>query len=140
MNFNIIESNYIEWSRIHDDFAYDFLHSRLLNNEIRVKYNMTHGEFRECCRIIKKENNIRRRPFWRDRAKDTKYYSKMGSGFIITKRIDGKQIYFGYVPSEEIAKDIVQIFIGLSWDVEKCRKVFKEYKTMGVENNERIHN
>lgn len=125
MKFRLVESSYIDWEKIHDDFAKDYLFSELSNNEIRVKYNMTYSDFSEYSQLIKNEQNITRRPFWKHRKGDCKYYYPTHEGFQIRKHIDGTDTYIGFVPSEKIAKRIVELCIRASWNVPICRNLCK---------------
>ena len=123
MKFNLIESSYINWEKIHDDFAEDYLFSELSNNEIRLKYGMTHGEFTEYSQLIKTEQNITRRPFWKLRKGGCKYYYPTHDGFQIRKYIDGEDTYIGFVPSEKIAKKIVELCINSAWNIPICKNL-----------------
>ena len=117
MKFNLVESEYLDWDKIHDEFTDDYLFSCLSNQDLRLKYNLTHRELRECINIVKSEQNISRRPFWKHREGTVKYYYKCDKGFQIRKRINGIDIYLGLVPSEDIAKKVVEKCIKLAWNV-----------------------
>ena len=124
MKFNLIESNYINWEEIHDDFADDYLFSELSNNEIRLKYDMSHKEFSEFSQFIKAEHNITRRPFWKHRKGGCKYYYPTHNGYQIRKTINGEDTYIGFVHTEKLAKKLVLLFIDLAWDLMACKKVY----------------
>ena len=129
MNFELIESKYVDWNKIHEDFSDDFLFSSLSNEEIRIKYDMTHKEFKEFTNIVKSENNITRRPYWKLRNnKGVNYYYKCKCGFQIRKRIGGQDVYLGIVPSELDARKIVQLCINASWNIEVCKKIIDNWK------------
>lgn len=128
MNFNVIENSYVDWETIHDEFEHDYLNTTLSNEEIRLKYHMTHGEFKEYRDIIKKENNLSKRPFWKSREGTNKYFYKVHSGYIIMKRIKGTQIYFGYVPSATIAEIIVKKCEAARWNVPICKEIVHNWR------------
>ena len=128
MNFKLIENSYIDWESIHKDFAEDYLNTTLTNDEIREKYGMTHNEFRKGCNIVKKENNIRRRPFWKHRENSAKYYYKLSNGYMISKRIGEEQVYLGFVPSLEIAKIMVCMCEKVAWDIATCKSYCKNWR------------
>ena len=132
MNFNLIENGYIEWDVICDDFTDDFLHSDLNNVELRIKYNMTHGEFKECCNKVKSEYGINRRPFWKHRQGKAKYYYKVRNGFIICKRYGSEQVYLGFVPSLKVAEKLVEMCKNVSWDIDKCKEMCYGWRELCV--------
>ncbi len=132
MNFKLVESSYIDFDSIHDEFSRDYLESTLSNEEIRRKYDMTHREFKDCGEIVKSENGLSRRPFWRYRNGSVKYYYSMDNGFIIQKKIDGKEVYIGFVPFEWVAQKIVEMCINVSWDIDQCKSFCKEWKSLVI--------
>lgn len=125
MKFKVVEAKYVEWEKIHDEFTDDYLFSDMSNNDIRIKYGMSHGEFRNCCNIVKAEKNISRRPFWKTRGEGSKYYYHTKSGFQIRKRINDEDTYLGFVPTESVAKKIVELCKNASWNVDVCRHLVK---------------
>ena len=128
MKFRLIESDYINWEEIHDEFTDDYLFSDLSNQEIRLKYDMTHGDFKECCQLVKEENNISRRPFWKHRKGNCKYYYPTHNGYQIRKIVQGKDTYFGFVPSERIAQILVKLCILASWDIPVCKDLCDNWR------------
>ena len=128
MNFNLIENGYIEWDVICNEFTDDFLHSDLNNTELRIKYNMTHGEFKECCDKVKSEYRISRRPFWKHRRGKAKYYYKVRNGFIISKRYGREQVYLGFVPSLKVAEKLVEMCINASWNIDVCTSYIQNWR------------
>lgn len=126
MKFNVIDGAYADFDSIHDDFVEDYVFSvELSNNEIRNKYNLTHGEFRELCNIVKKEHGLSRR---NTLCKNAKYYYKCGCRFIIQKRINQIDTYFGSVPTEDIARKLVELCKNLEWNVDVCREICKNWR------------
>ena len=117
MNFNLIENSYVDWEKIEDEFTEKYLHSTMSNDDIREEFQMTHGEFRRYCNYVKEKYGLNRRPFWKHRLGDTKYYYKTRSGFIITKRVDEEYVYLGFVPNEDVAKKVVGMCKNALWDI-----------------------
>ena len=55
-------------------------------------------------------------------------YYKHDTGYYISKRRNGKHIYMGHVPTEDMAIDAVTICRDLNWDTERCRLAIWEMK------------
>ena len=126
MKFNVIEGSYADFDSIKEDFVQDYLFSfDLSNNEIRIKYGLTHGEFEELSKIVKSEYGYSRRPKKQIKGK---YYYRTSNGFIIMKRIGDAQQYLGFVPSEEIAKKCVELCKRASWNVTLCKHLIKHWR------------
>jgi len=125
MNFRIIEGDYADLDSIHDEFCEDYLFSTELSNvEIRKKYGLTVGEFEEFCRIVKKEFGFTRRPH----GNYGKYYYKKKNGWVIQKKINGVVTYFGYVPSEKIAKELVRLCVLAGWEITICCEMVRNWR------------
>lgn len=117
MKFNLIEGAYADLDSIHDEFCEDYLWSTELTNvEIRKKYGLTVKEFNEFAETVKKEFGISCRP----RKDSGRYYYKRPFSWFIQKKIDGVLVYFGSVPTEEIAKQVVELCIACNWDLNTC--------------------
>jgi len=127
MNFKVIENSYVDWETICDEFTDDFLHSELDNKELKEKYGMSHGEFKQYCNIVKMNHNLTRRPFWKHRKGKAKYYYKVKNGFIICKRYGNDYVYLGFVSSLKVAEQLVEMCKNLSWDRELCQKLCHEW-------------
>lgn len=128
MNFNLIENSYVDWEAIGDEFADDYLHSELDNRELKAKYDMTRAEFRDCCDIVKSKYGLNRRPFWKHRRNEAKYFYKVYNGYIIQKRINGDNVYLGHVPSLKVAELLVEMCKNASWNVDICRAFIRNWK------------
>lgn len=125
MNFRIIEGDYADLDSIHDEFCEDYLWSTELSNvEIRKKYGLTVGEFEEFCRIVKKEFGFTRRP----KKGKGKYYYRRKYGWAIQKKLASGFTYFGHVPTEEIAKQVVKLCIACNWDLNTCFEVVHNWR------------
>ena len=128
MNFNLIENAYLDWDSISEEFTDDFLHSELDNMDLKTKYGMTHGQFKECCEIVKAKYGLARRPFWKHRAGNVKYYYKVRNGFIICKRYGNDYVYLGFVPSLTVAQKLVKLCKEASWNLELCKKMCHDWQ------------
>lgn len=111
-------------NEIKEDFTQDYIYSHLNNNELRKKYKLSHGEFKQLSKLIKTEYSMKRRPVNRD--KPSKYYYKHKYGFIISKRINGENIYLGFVQTEAIAKKIIEVCKNVEWDITSCKKIISK--------------
>lgn len=130
MNFNIVDGSYADLNSIHDDFVQDYIFSNELSNkEIRKKYNLSHKEFRELSEEVKKEHGLSRRLIV---FKDSKYYYKAKYGFMIQKRLNGRDYYVGHVPTEDVARKVVELCKKVQWDIDVCRKICKNWNKYSV--------
>lgn len=126
MKFTVVDGEYADVSSIYDDFVKDYIYStELKNTELRLKYGLSHKEFKDLCDKVKMEHGINRRNTAWDSAK---YYSKHVNGFVICKCINRSTVYIGIVPTEDLAIKLVEICKKLSWDVNKCKHIVKNYK------------
>jgi hypothetical protein len=123
MNFNIVEGYSLDINSIYDDFEKDYLTTTIPNPQLRVKYNLTHKEFRDLTRFIKQKNNLNKRPYLFPK----KYYYKIKYGFVIQKRVGYDNVYIGFVPAEDIAKKMVELCEKLSWDIPVCKEIVKNW-------------
>lgn len=123
MNFNLVEGAYADFEEIHDDFCEDYLWSDELSNpEIRRKYGLSARDFTELTNLVKEEFGVSRR-----NTRKGRYYYKVKSGFVIQKTIDCVTVYFGIVPSESIARKIVELCKKYNWQISICKGVVKNY-------------
>lgn len=122
MNFRVIEGVHDDFSSIYDDFEKDYLDTVLTNEQIRKKYDLSKKRFYKLCRIVKTTRKLKRRP------SNFKNYYKHDTGYYISKRRNGKHIYMGHVPTEDMAIDAVTICRDLNWDTERCRLAIWEMK------------
>jgi beta-lactamase superfamily II metal-dependent hydrolase len=104
MKFKIVENKRVNFDDIIEDFSHDYLCTDMKNNEIRVKYGLTYGEFRTLSEMVKSKVNLNHR---NGRQNKGKFYYKYAHGFSIQKRVNGENIYFGSVSTEEMAKQAV---------------------------------
>ncbi|MBR3139865.1 MAG: hypothetical protein IKF11_03235 [Methanobrevibacter sp.] len=124
MNFNLIEGAYANFDSIHDDFCQDYLWSDELSNpEIRKKYELSARDFNELTNLVKKEFGVSRR-----NTRKGRYYYKVNSGFVIQKTINCVTVYFGIVPSECIARKLVELCKKVGWNVDVCKDIVKNWK------------
>ena len=110
---------------IKPEFTQDYLHSSMKNEEIRLKYDLSHGEFKSLAKQVKSEAGLSHR---NDTKHKGRYYYPYSHGFIIQKRIDGRNIYFGSVGTLELAKKAVEVCEKLHWKVQECRLAIWELK------------
>ena len=123
MNFNLVEGAYADFDSIHDAFCEDYLWSDELSNpEIRRKYGLSARDFTELTNLVKQEFGVSRR-----NTRKGRYYYKVDSGFVIQKTIDCVSVYFGIVPSESIARKIIEICKKYNWQISICKGVVKNY-------------
>lgn len=124
MNFNLVEGAYPDFDSIHDDFCEDYLWSDELSNpEIRKKYELSARDFNELTNLVKKEFGVSRR-----NTRKGRYYYKVNSGFVIQKTINCVTVYFGIVPSECIARKIVELCKKMEWRVDACKDIVKNWR------------
>lgn len=132
MKFTIVEGKYADLEDIKEDFTQDYLFSsRLSNPELRKKYKLTHGEFKELTEQIKKEHGVKRRPI---RAVEGKYYYKYMGRYYIRKSVNGVLTYFGMLNTEKQAQKAVEECIKAKWDEKKCRRIIKKIKERWIWN------
>lgn len=132
MNFRVVENSYVDWEAIEEEFTEKYLFSTISNNDLRKEYDMTHREFQDCCNIINKKHGLTRRPFWKHRQGECKYFYKVNNGFIIMKRIKGDNVYFGFTNSLSVAKKLVEMCKKASWDIDVCRQICKEHQYYAI--------
>lgn len=124
MNFNIVDGKYADLDSIYNDFVEDYVFStELKNNEIRVKYGLTHKEFKELSDMVKADYGLSRRPI---KITGAKYYYEHKHGFHIQKTVDNVINYIGFVPTEDLAIEVVEKCKNASWDVDVCRNILRE--------------
>ena len=123
MNFNVVDGCYVDIAHIYADFEKDYLTTAIPNPELRVKYNLAHKQFRNLTRFIREKYDLRRRP-----RRAGKYYYPVKNGFIIQKKVGYKDVYIGFVHSEEVAIKIVEMCINESWHIEVCRDIVKNWR------------
>ena len=125
MKFNIHDGVYIDFEDIHDSFVEDYMFSsELSNKEIQCKYGMTNNEFRNFAREIREEFGVNRRPVERN----GKYCYLLNGRWIIQKRIDDTNVYFGVVPSESIALKLVELCKNLQWNIDDCMNIVHNWR------------
>ena len=124
MEFSIVEGQYVDFEKIKEEFTYDYLHTSIPNPEIKKKYGLTKGEWKEYTDLVKKEHNLTRRP----RKTKGKYYYKGTKGFRVAKWIDGKNYQFGTVPTEEIAQLLVEKCKEVEWNIDKCYQIVNSWR------------
>ncbi len=127
--FQVVEGGkYNDLEAIYPSFVQDYIFSTELKNlEIKEKYGLSHGEFKEMCDNAKKQFGISRRVT--NCQNSARYYYKQHNGFVIAKSIDNKYIYLGFVTdTEEVVKEVVELCKNVSWNVDKCRHIIRNYE------------
>lgn len=126
MNFNIIEGAYTDLDSIREDFTNDYIWSNELSNvEIQKKYELTCSEFKELADSVKNEYGFSRRP---NKGKSPRHYYYHQGKYIISKTMCNICVYFGIVPTEYVAKKVVELCKKWQWDIDVCREICKNWK------------
>lgn len=127
MNFRLVERQNADLETLYDDFVDDYIFGcELRNEEIRVKYNLTHREFKELADLAKKNNNLSRRQV---KCRSAKYYYWKGNGYMIAKYISGEYTYLGFMnSSRENVEKIVELCKKASWDMAICKDIIKNWR------------
>lgn len=126
MNFKVVEGIRADMGGIYDDFVADYVFSTdLKNNEIRLKYGLSHGEFKQMCDMVKSDFGLARRPI---KIHGAKHYYKHEHGFHIQKTVDCVVYYLGFVATEELAIEIVEKCKKCHWDIDMCRQIVESCK------------
>lgn len=122
-NFRIIENN----NEVdYEEFKKDYSNSSLLKEEIRKKYDLRPSDFKDLVKKCEDEGVIRERPRKKHIFKNfSKYYYKTKKGYVVTKYVGNKSVYYGQYKYEEDAKKIVEWLKEHNWDKE----LFKQNKT-----------
>lgn len=123
MNFTIVDGYTDTFDEIYTDFERDYLTTSITCDELRRKYDLSKKKFSKLTRMIKQDKNLAKRP-----VSSKNYYRHCDGAYIISKKIDGKVVYFGRVSTEELAKRCVEICNMLEWDLDICRSVIWEMK------------
>ena len=126
MNATVIEGAYVNWETVYPQFLKDYIYStELTNNEIKNKYDLSISEFKDLADYAKKDCGLSRRPVAQN---DGRYYYKQGDSWIICKFMNSVLVYFGRVPEEWIAIQIVEICKNECWNVDKCKNIVQNWK------------
>lgn len=121
--FNLIEGEYVDVESIYSDFKDDYLFTDVLNKDLRLQYGLSHKDFWDLARKVKKECGLNKRP-----RTEGKYYYPVKSGFIIQKRYGLKNVYLGFVLSEEVAIKMVELCKNHNWNVDVCRDIIRNWR------------
>ena len=125
MNFKVVEGDYHRLEDIHDEFCNDYLWDNELSTiEIRRKYGLSFKEFWEFASIVKQEYGLSKRPVKRE----GRYYYRRKYGYAIQKKVGDALMYFGFVPTEEIAKQVVELCINSEWDINTCSEIVSNWE------------
>ena len=124
MKFNIIDGYDKTFEDIYDDFEDEYLHSNILNEDLRKKYELSKKDFSRLCQLIKSNNGLSKRP------SHARHYYKTHHGFNLAKKVDGEIRYGGWLPTSKayLLSEAVKLCEKLSWDSEKCKIAVKELK------------
>lgn len=130
MNFKIVDGCEKTFEDIYDDFEQEYLHTTILNDDLRKKYELSKKDFTRLTRLVKENNRIEKRPT------SKKGFYKSNHGFNLSKKINGKIHYGGWIPESQkgLLQEAVEICENLKWDSEKCKKAIKELKYEGIHN------
>lgn len=134
MNFRVIDGTYEDTSCF-NDFEKDYLNPNIPNKELKQKYQISKGMFKNWTKIIRDKHGIRRKPV------PAKYYHTNGNNYVITKWIDGDIKYFGRIPfslGKSALFEAIQICKDMDWDCEACRIAIKEFKN-ACNKNQGLH-
>lgn len=126
--FQVVEGGkYNDLEAIYPSFVQDYIFSTELKNlEIKEKYDLSHGEFKEMCDTAKKQFGISRRRTNLEHS--ARYYYKHNNGFVIGKTYNNCYVYLGFVTdTEEIVKKVVELCKKASWDIDVCRHIIRNY-------------
>jgi|GEM_PF-5242315 hypothetical protein len=124
MNFVVIENK--ESNVDMGSFEDEYLHSTIMNEELRVKYGLSKLEFRNLTQKIKERLGVSRRP-----NVAAKYYYVHCNAWVIHRKINGELVYYGRIPfsmGEETLNQALQICEANNWECEKCKKLIRELK------------
>jgi hypothetical protein len=128
--FRVIENKGLDIDL--DSFEEEYLHSDIVNETLRIKYNLSKKQFSELTNEIKNRLGVTRRP-----NLTAKHYYINNDAWVIHRRIGGVLYYYGRIPFS-MGKNILFKALLLceenNWDCELCRKAIKELK------NERLYN
>ena len=128
-NFKIIDGKYPDYESIHDDFVEDYImNTELSNKEIRAKYGLGYSDFLEVSKRVREEYGLKRRPS--SRWNSGRYYYKMKGHYKISRKIKGKEVYLGHVPTEELAIKMVKLCEENDWNIERCRALIKNWRVL----------
>ena len=127
MNFNIIEGDYDSWRNIKPLFEEDYLENQLTNRELKLKYDLSHRQFKELADEVKEEHNLGSRVEAFISGFPRHYQYKDGL-FQIRKRIDGEYVYFGSVPEEAVAVKMVELCKKKLWNVDECKDIIYNWR------------
>ena len=124
MKFRVIDGEDKTFEDIYNDFEKEYLTSRITNDDLRRKYELSKKDFLNLTRLIKSNKGLSRRP------RRTKYYYSTHHGFTLAKKINGKVRYGGWIPISKkyLLQEAVQICEKLEWNSEKCKEAIKELK------------
>lgn len=124
MNFIVIENKPLELDYL--SFEDEYLHSDIMNEDLRVKYGLSKLEFRKITQRIKQKVGVSRRP-----NISAKYYYCHNNAWVIHRKIDGELIYFGRIPfglGEDVLNQALSICELNKWDCTICKPLIKELK------------
>lgn len=124
MKFRVIDGWENTFEDIYDDFEKEYLTSRIRNDDLRRKYELSKKDFSKLTRLVKSNNGLSRRPC------RTKCYYHSSHGFTLAKKINGEIRYGGWIPisKEYLLKEAVQICERLQWNSEQCKRAIMELK------------
>lgn len=133
ITFKIVENSHgRDLSHLRDDFEMDYICSGLSVNSLIRKYGLSRNEYYELAREVREKYNISSKP----RAginKDLtdvrvgKNYKKCRYGYQIHKTLNQTRNYIGTVPSEEIAKKMIDVCEEIGWDIPKCKQIVRNW-------------
>lgn len=112
-----------EYYQDYEEFIRLYNENKINVNELCETLNLSQGKYKqyrkrgfEENRLIPNRRCIRRTYNNNGREGIGKYYRKTSQGFIITKRIDGKNFSYGTYDDEELTQKIIQELKKVNWN------------------------
>lgn len=124
MNFTIVEN--AESNLNVKDFEEEYLHSSIMNEELRVKYDLSKKNFQKITQEIKDRHGYSKRP-----TINGKHYHSHNGGWVISRKQNQKLRYYGRIPhsmGEECLNKALELCEENNWDYEKSKKAIQELK------------
>ena len=124
MKFHLVEKERADIDAIYSSFENEYLHTKIPNKELRVKYKLTHREFQDLTREIKAKYGLKKR----HHHGEPSYIYKCKNGYFIQKNINGKDRYLVRVPHLAVAKILVEKCKAVDWDYEQCKEICSKWR------------
>lgn len=131
MNFTVVENAEVNIN--FKAFEDEYLHSNILNEDLRVKYSLSKKNFQELTREIKNKYGYSKRP-----TINGKHYYRHNGGWVISRKQNQKLIYYGNIPlymGEDVLNKALELCESHNWDIESSKKAIRELKNEEKEKN-----